>query len=143
VLKQALQVVSTLVVFAKAQGVDRPAPSGSSSRAASHGGNVQVAHRAWITAQSVRHTHGDHGTQYVTTRQFAAALMTERVLPTVRLWTATQHDWNSMRDLGAARTSGEMGCVFPGLSASWATATVTACRGTGDVRGMMASGQIE
>jgi len=85
-----------------------------------------------------------HGMQHPTTSHLAAALMTERVLPTVRPWTATQHDWNSMRGLGAAHPSGEMGCVCPGLWACWATATVIqACRGTGDARGMMASAQIE
>jgi len=42
-----------------------------------------------------------------------------------------------MRGLWAGRTSRELGYVFPGLSASWATATVIqACRGERDVRGL-------
>ena len=48
------------------------------------------------------------------------------------------------RGLLAGRTSHQMGYVFPGLSASWATATVIqAFRGERDVRGMLVIDQIE
>jgi len=71
--------------------------------------------------------------------KLAAAPRIEHVLPTVRLWTATQYDWSLMRGLWAAQTFGEMGYVLPGLSASGATATATdAWRGDRDVRGTIA-----
>jgi len=72
-----------------------------------------ATHQAWAT-HVVTPTH--HGTQHVaTTNQLAAVPRTEHVLPTVRLWTATQYDWILMRGLWAERTFGEMGCVLPGL----------------------------
>jgi len=96
--------------------------------------HVVATHQTWAT-HVVTPTH--HGTLHVaTTSQLAAVPRIEHVLPTVRLWTATQYDWSLMRGLLASRTFGEMGYVLPGLSSSEATATASdACRGDRDVRG--------
>jgi len=100
---------------------------------------VEVAVEVAVMRQTARYTVATHqtwATHVVTTRQFATVPRIEHVLPTVRLWTATQYDWTLMRGLLAVRTSGEVGYVLHGLSVFGATATATnACRGDRDVRG--------
>ena len=106
--------------------------SAAKSRPGPDRSNIHTSLKCFIRSNLIK--SNDQGQIHPTTRYFlvlkklvpctlVSSFQSEHVLPTVRLLTATKHDWSLMLALVAAQTVHEMRCVLPGLSTCGATAT--------------------